>query len=54
MVALQPEKHIFPKLVYRRYETYNTNKEPLKPNSQKNKWGTILHKEEAYTIKRYQ
>jgi hypothetical protein len=36
---LQPEKHIIPKWVYRKYETYNKNIEQLEPNSLEKQMG---------------
>jgi hypothetical protein len=31
----QPDKHTPPKWLYQKYETWNANMEPLKPNSLK-------------------
>jgi hypothetical protein len=31
--SFQPKKHTPPKYVYQKYETWNINIEPLKPNS---------------------
>jgi hypothetical protein len=36
---LQFEKHIPPKWVYQKYETYDTNMEPSKPNSLEKQMG---------------
>jgi hypothetical protein len=42
MGPLQPEKHIPPKRIYRKYETWSINMEPPKPNSLEKQMGHNL------------